>query len=216
MHPLIPALEHHRILPVAVLENPADALPLAHALRSAGLPLVEITLRTPGALEAVASLRHHCPDILVGVGTLLHPGQVREALDAGAQFGLSAGFQESVVREARAQGLPFVPGVMTPSDIEAALAEDCRLLKFFPASCAGGLPMLRALSGPYAHTGIQFIPLGGIGPENLCAYLALPLVAGIGGTWICDPQLIRSKNWGEITRLGLEARNLATPKAPPL
>jgi len=194
-------IRHHCIVPVAIIDDAAHAVPLAKALSAGGLPIIEVTLRTPAALEAIRAIRAECPEMLVGAGTVLTPQQVHESVAAGAMFGVSPGLNADVVRTARDAGLFFMPGVMTPSDVEAALALDCRLLKFFPAVPAGGLAMLQSLAGPYAHTGVQFVPLGGVNANNMSDYLALPSVAAIGGSWICDRALVREQRWSEITAL---------------
>jgi len=191
----------HRIVPVATLEDAADAVPLAEALAAGGLPILEVTLRTSAGLEAIRLIRSHCPHILIGSGTVLSPQQVSEVVAVGAQFGLSPGLNTEVVRAAQQEGLLFIPGVMTPSDVEAALCLDCRLVKFFPAGPAGGVPMLEALTGPFGHTGIQFVPLGGVSESNMADYLRVPGVPAVGGSWICDRALIRQKRWGDITRI---------------
>lgn len=193
------ALALLRILPVAILHRAEDAEPLAEALLQAGMPLLEVTLRTPVAAEAVRRLRAHFPEMTVGMGTLMHPEHVTLALEAGAQFALSAGLQPEVVRAAQRAGLPFIPGVMTPTEVEAAMALGCRLLKLFPAQLAGGLPLLDALAGPYGHTELELIPLGGITQTNLPDYLRHPLVRAVGGSWICESGLIRERRWKEIT-----------------
>jgi 2-dehydro-3-deoxyphosphogluconate aldolase/(4S)-4-hydroxy-2-oxoglutarate aldolase len=198
-------IQQHRIVPVAIIDDATHAVPLARALRAGGLPIIEVTLRTPAALEAIRAIRAECPEMLVGAGTVLTPQQVHESVAAGAMFGVSPGLNADVVRTARDAGLFFMPGVMTPSDVEAALALDCRLLKFFPAVPAGGLAMLQSLAGPYAHTGVQFVPLGGVNANNMSDYIALPSVAAIGGSWICDRALVREQRWSEITQLSLEA-----------
>jgi 2-dehydro-3-deoxyphosphogluconate aldolase / (4S)-4-hydroxy-2-oxoglutarate aldolase len=194
-------IRQHRIVPVAIIDDAAHAVPLAKALSAGGLPIIEVTLRTPAALEAIRAIRAECPEMLVGAGTVLTPQQVHESVAAGAMFGVSPGLNADVVRTARDAGLFFMPGVMTPSDVEAALALDCRLLKFFPAVPAGGLAMLQSLAGPYAHTGVQFVPLGGVNANNMSDYLPLPSVAAIGGSWICDRALVREQRWSEITAL---------------
>lgn len=194
-------IRQHRIIPVAIIDDAAYAVSLAKALSAGGLPLIEVTLRTAAALEGIRAIRAECPDILVGAGTVLTSPQAHDALAAGAMFGVSPGLNGDVVRAARDAGLFFMPGVMTPSDVEAALALDCRLLKFFPAVPAGGLAMLRSLCGPYAHTGVQFVPLGGVNAENMRHYLALPGVAAVGGSWLCDRALVNEQRWSEITTL---------------
>jgi 2-dehydro-3-deoxyphosphogluconate aldolase/(4S)-4-hydroxy-2-oxoglutarate aldolase len=148
--------------------------------------------------------------MLVGAGTLLTPEQVQRARDAGAEFGVSAGLNEVVVTKANALGMPFAPGVMTPSDIERGLGLGCKLMKFFPAEIAGGVKALKAFAGPYGHTGVKFIPLGGVNAGNMRDYLALPNVAAVGGTWIVERKLIAEKQWATITKLTAEALQLST------
>ncbi|BCX49823.1 2-keto-3-deoxy-6-phosphogluconate aldolase [Haloferula helveola] len=194
-----------RIVPVVVLDDAESAAPLAEALLAGGLDIMEITFRTAAAEESIRSIATSFPEVLVGAGTLLTPEQAQRAKDAGAVFGLAPGLNPEVIKTARAAGLEFSPGVMTPSDIEAALSLDCKLLKFFPAGAAGGPGMLKALAGPYAHTGVKFIPTGGISSANLADYLALPVVAAIGGSWMVDKKLVAEGKWDEITRLTKEA-----------
>ena len=198
-------LVRKRIVPVAVLENREAAVPLARALARGGLPVIEVTLRTPCALDCIRAIRAECPELLVGAGTVLNAEQVKLAINAGAHFGVSPGLNETVVRAAQERGWFFVPGVMTPSEVERALGLGCRLLKFFPADAAGGVRMLKALAGPYAPAGVRFIPLGGISGANMTDYLALPIVDAVGGSWLCERGLVREERWLEITRLSAEA-----------
>jgi 2-dehydro-3-deoxyphosphogluconate aldolase/(4S)-4-hydroxy-2-oxoglutarate aldolase len=206
---MIARVTEYRIVPVAVVDVAEDALPLADALLAAGLPVVEVTLRTPAALEAIRLLRRERPQLLVGAGTVLSPEQVGAAVAAGAEFGLAPGLNPRVVRAATEAGWFFMPGVMTPSEVEIALELGARLLKFFPAEAAGGAAMLRALAGPFAHTGVKFVPLGGVGPDNLVEYLALPGVSAVGGSWMLERALIREGRFDEIERLAREAVALA-------
>src|SRR5690348_662138 len=182
-----------RIIPVATIESLDAAVPLARALREGGIPIIEVTLRTPCALDCISAIRKECPEILVGAGTILEVRQVETAAAVGAEFGVSPGLNPKVVTAAAERDLLFVPGVMTPSDVEGALALGCRLLKFFPADAAGGVKMLKALSGPYEHTGVRFVPLGGLNAANMGEYLALPTVAAVGGSWLCERKLVREK-----------------------
>jgi len=198
-----------RIVPVVVLDDAENAEPLAEALLEAGLDIIEITFRTPAAEASIRRIAKRYTDMLVGAGTLLQVEQVERAAAAGASFGLAPGLSREVVTTAEKLGMPFSPGVLTPSEIEQALALDCKLLKFFPAEAAGGVKMLQSLAGPYAHTGIRFIPTGGITSKNLQEYLQIPLVAAIGGSWMVSPTLIRERNWSEITRLTREALDAA-------
>ncbi len=136
--------------------------------------------------------------MILGAGTILTIENLRAATDCGARFGVAPGLNPEIVKEAHNLDLPFIPGVATPSDIEAALGLKAKLLKFFPAEASGGITMLKALSGPYAHTGVQFVPTGGVTIKNLEAYLALPAVRMAGGTWIAGRQLIAENKWDEI------------------
>lgn len=190
-----------RIVPVVVLDDAEFAEPLAEALLAGGLDIMEITFRTEAAEESIRRIATQFPEILLGAGTLLEKEQVQRAKDAGAVFGLAPGLNPNIISAANKIGLQFSPGVMTPSDVEMALALGCKLLKFFPAEVAGGVDMLKALSGPYGHTGVKFIPTGGVTSENIRSYLKLPIVAAIGGSWMVDKTLINEKKWGEITRI---------------
>ena len=201
-----------RVVPVAVIENAAHAVPLAQALLRGGLDIIEVTFRTAAAEQCIRNIVAACPLMLVGAGTLLTPEQVDQAVDAGAKFGVSPGINEKVVLRAKARGLAFVPGVMTPSEIELGLELGCKILKFFPAETAGGIKALQAFASPYAHTGVKFLPLGGVSPANAPAYLALPVVGAIGGSWIAEKKLINEQRWDEITRLAAEAVKLAGGK----
>lgn len=194
-----------RIVPVVVLDRVESAEPLAEALLAGGLDIMEITFRTAAAEESIRRIAARFPEILLGAGTLLDDEQVRRAHDAGAVFGLAPGLNPRTIATARQLGLQFSPGVMTPSDVEQALSLGCQLLKFFPAESAGGTAMLKALAGPYGHTGVKFIPTGGITSGNLADYLKLPVVAAIGGSWMVDKQLVNDGKWAEITRLTREA-----------
>lgn len=198
-----------RIVPVVVLDHAESAEPLAEALLAGGLDIMEITFRTAAAEESIRRIANRFPEVLLGAGTLLDVEQVRRAKDAGAVFGLAPGLNPATISAARGCGLEFSPGVMTPSDVEQALSLGCKLLKFFPAEAAGGVSMLKALAGPYGHTGLKFIPTGGITSANLASYLQLPVVAAIGGSWMVDKQLVNDGKWSEITRITREALEAA-------
>ena len=195
----------HPIIPVIVLDDESLAEPLAEALIAAGLPVMEITFRTTAAEAAIKRIAKKYPGILLGAGTVLSPEQVQRARDAGAKFLVSPGTHPATVAAAQDAGLTIIPGVCTPSEVEAALALGCKLLKFFPAEAAGGVKMLKALAGPYAHTGVRFCPTGGITVDNMCEYLSLPIVAAVGGSWMVDSKLITAGRFDEITRLTREA-----------
>ncbi|MDH4445678.1 MAG: bifunctional 4-hydroxy-2-oxoglutarate aldolase/2-dehydro-3-deoxy-phosphogluconate aldolase [Akkermansiaceae bacterium] len=199
-----------RIVPVVVLDDVESAEPLAEALLAGGLDIMEITFRTAAAEESIRRISKRFPEILLGAGTLLNQDQVRRAKDAGAVFGLAPGLNPQIITAAHEIGLQFSPGVMTPSEVELALSLDCKLLKFFPAEVAGGVNMLKALSGPYAHTGVKFIPTGGVSSSNLTDYLKLPVVAAIGGSWMVDKRLVNEGKWADITRITREAIHAAS------
>lgn len=202
-----------RVVPVAVIEHVADAPSIARALLAGGLSTLELTLRTPAALDCIKAIRREVPEMKVGAGTVLTLDQVEAVANAGVFFAVAPGLNPRIVQHARSLGLPFYPGVMTPSDVELGLELGCHLQKFFPASVAGGLDMIKALAGPYGHTGLKLIPLGGVTAQNMRDYLAHPLVAAVGGSWLVDKKLVAAKDWAGIARLAAEAAALARPGA---
>lgn len=199
MMDIFATLSRHGVVPVIALDDAAAALPLADALIAGGLPVAEITFRTAAARDTIAAIARHRPSLIVGAGTVLDEAQVDAALDAGAQFALSPGLDGAVLAHAARRGLPFAPGIMTPTDLQAALRHGCRMVKFFPAMAAGGPTMLRNIAAPYAHTGIGFNPTGGVTPDNLADWLAIPEVRAVGGTWIATRADIAAGNWDRIT-----------------
>ena len=192
-------IESYGVIAVLVVDRADDAIPLAKALLDGGVGVMELTLRTPAALDALRKIRGAVPEMIAGVGTILTPEQVREAKEAGAVFGVAPGTNKGVLAAARTAGLPFAPGIATPSDIEAALEHECRLLKFFPSEPSGGLSFLKNIAAPYAHLGLKYIPLGGVNEKNLPDYLGEPIVGAIGGSWLAPRELINSGNWQAIT-----------------
>lgn len=198
------------VIAVVVLDDIASAVPLARALLAGGIRCVELTLRTPVALEAVRRIRAEVPEMLVGAGTLLTPQQVNDASAAGVAFGVAPGMNPRVVAEARLMDLPFAPGVCTPTDIEIAIEHGCRLLKFFPCVPSGGLAYLRSVAAPFAHLGVQYIPLGGITPENAEQYLREPAVQSVGGSWMAPREWIQRKDWPAITAKARETTDLVS------
>ena len=199
-------LEKTGLIPVVTLENAADAVPLASALLRGGLAAAEITFRTSAAARAIAMIREREPGMLTGAGTVLTKDALRDALSAGALFIVAPGFNPSLAEEALAAGVPYIPGVMTPTEIEAAMGLGLTVLKFFPAEAAGGVKMLKSLSGPYA--GVKFVPTGGITPENAGEYLALPNVGCVGGTWLAPGDALAAGDWARVTRLAEQANGL--------
>jgi 2-dehydro-3-deoxyphosphogluconate aldolase/(4S)-4-hydroxy-2-oxoglutarate aldolase len=211
---MLESISRSRVLPVVVIDDAAQAVPLAEALIAGGLPTIEITLRTPAALAAISAIRQAVPQMLVGAGTILSVDGLQQAVEAGAQFGVSPGLSDAVVARAQELKLPFFPGVMTPGEVERARAAGCQVLKFFPAEAAGGLTMLQALAGPYSHTGVKFIPTGGIKREGLAAYLAQPIVFAVGGSWLAEKKLLAAKDWPAITALAAEAARTVAELRP--
>jgi len=195
------------VVPVIAIDDADNALPLADALIEGGLPIVEFTFRTEAGQAAIKTIAAERPDCLVGAGTILTVDQVRAAHDAGAAFAVAPGFNPAVVAEAAKVGLPFSPGVMTPSDVGAALDTGLQVLKFFPAEAAGGVKLLKALAGPYKHTGVKFIPTGGINADNFIDYLASEVVLAVGGSWVAARQDIADGNWEAVKANCRQIRN---------
>lgn len=193
------------IVAVVVLDHLHDAVPLAHALLKGGVRAVELTLRTPIAIEAIREIRREVPELVVGAGTVITPQQLQEAAQAGAAFAVAPGTNPAIIKAAAALGLSFAPGVMTPSDIEIALANGCRLLKFFPAETIGGLAMLRAIAAPYRHLNLRYIPLGGLNAESFTPYLSEAIVEAIGGSWLAPHDLVAAHNWPAISARAADA-----------
>lgn len=198
-------LKRSAIVAVLILDRVEDGVPLAEALLEGGVDAMELTLRTPAAIGALKEIRAKVPQMLAGIGTILTTDQVREVVDAGGEFGVSPGTNPRIIEAALAAGLPFAPGICTPSDIERALEFDRKLLKFFPAEPSGGLKYLESIAAPYAHLGVQYIPLGGVNPANCNAWLSSPLVGGIGGSWLAPKPLIASANWAAIRDAAAQA-----------
>jgi 2-dehydro-3-deoxyphosphogluconate aldolase/(4S)-4-hydroxy-2-oxoglutarate aldolase len=196
---MLEQLLQRTIIPVIVLDEVDAAEPLAAALLEGGLDVIEITFRTAAAAAAIERIRVAYPDMLVGAGTVVTPEQARRAIDAGVHFGLAPGLNPTTVKFFQERNTLFIPGVMTPSEIEQGLSLGCKLLKFFPAGPAGGPAMLTALGGPYASLGVKFCPTGGVNLANMKEYLASPIVSNIGGTWLASKQQIADKQWSVIS-----------------
>lgn len=200
-----------RVVPVVTIDDAANAPELAAALADGGLPIAEITFRTDAAAESIAAIRAARPDILVGAGTVLDAATVDRALEAGAHFIVAPGFNPAVVVYALAHGASVMPGVVTPSEIEAAMSLGLRVLKFFPAEASGGPAYLSAVRATYPD--VRFMPTGGITAGNMASYLALRHVIAVGGTWIATADAIRGQRWDEITGLATEAVRIS--RLPP-
>ncbi|MFR0352278.1 bifunctional 4-hydroxy-2-oxoglutarate aldolase/2-dehydro-3-deoxy-phosphogluconate aldolase [Streptomyces sediminimaris] len=194
------------VIPVVVLDDAADAVPLARALVSGGLPAIEVTLRTTAALDAVRAIAGEVPEAVVGAGTVITPEQVRESVEAGARFLVSPGWTDLLLDAMRASGVPYLPGVSTASEVVTLLERGVREMKFFPAQAAGGAPYLRSLAGPLPQA--RFCPTGGIGAADAPEYLALPNVGCVGGTWMIPGDAVGAGDWGRIEALAREAAAL--------
>jgi 2-dehydro-3-deoxyphosphogluconate aldolase/(4S)-4-hydroxy-2-oxoglutarate aldolase len=192
-------LSAYGVIPVIAIEEEESALPLADALIKGGLPVAEITFRTPAAAKVIARIHSERPEIILGAGTLLSLEHLSLAYTSGASFGVAPGLNPKIVIEANRLGLPFIPGTVTPTEIEQALSLGTKNLKFFPAAASGGLEMIKALAGPYAHAGIKFVPTGGVNLNNLEEYLRADIVLCLGGTWIAPREAISAGNWIQIT-----------------
>lgn len=199
------SLRSYGVVPVVAVDSPDEGLRLCEALIAGGLPVAEITFRTAAAEATIRAAAKRFPEMILGAGTVLTAEQMRKAADAGAKFAVAPGCNPTTIAAARECGMPFAPGVCTPSDVERAVEMGCSLLKFFPAEAAGGVPMLKALLGPYGHLGISFCPTGGVTTSNLAEYLALPQVAFVGGTWVAKKELIKAGCWDDITALAAAA-----------
>ncbi len=197
-HAAFEAVKALGVVPVIAMESLDAAIPLADALIEGGLPIAEITFRTSAAADVIKKMTTERPQLLVGAGTVLTAANAEAAKACGARFAVAPGLNPAIVSRAREIGLPFVPGVATPSDIELGLSHGCALLKFFPSEALGGVAMLKALGAPYAHTGVRFVPTGGVNIGNLETYLALPLVAAVGGTWIATKDDLAQGKWDDI------------------
>ncbi|NQY31549.1 MAG: bifunctional 4-hydroxy-2-oxoglutarate aldolase/2-dehydro-3-deoxy-phosphogluconate aldolase [Coraliomargarita sp.] len=202
-------LDQFPVIPVIVIDDANDAEPLAEALIKGGLNIIEVTFRTAAAAEAIARITKAFPEMLVGAGTVVTPDQAKEAVDAGSKFGLAPGTDPETIAYFKEQGIPFIPGIMTPSDIQAAIKAGCHHLKFFPAGAAGGPKLLKAMAAPYANLGIKFCPTGGVSLDNMLDYLSMPEVFAIGGSWLATKAQIAAKDWGAISQQVREALDKA-------
>lgn len=195
------------VLPVLVIDDVERAVGLAQALSAGGLNVIEVTLRTPQALEALKVIRQEVPELIVGAGTVINVEQFDQAIEAGAQFAVSPGFTERLAMAAQETNLPYLPAVMTPSEVLSALEYGYRSLKLFPANGGASVRMLNSFKGPF--TGISFCPTGGVTRDNLLSYLSLPNVACCGGTWVAPASLVQAQAWDQITQLAREACAMA-------
>lgn len=199
-------LEGQPVIPVLKIDRAADAVPLARALHRGGLKAIEITLRTPAALDAIRAVASEAPEVMVGAGTILDARHYEAAAEAGAKFIVSPGATPSLLDAARMGDVPLLPGATTPSEIMAMREAGYSILKFFPAEQSGGIAFLKALASPLA--GVSFCPTGGISMANAAAYLALPNVLAIGGSWVAPDDRVAAGDWAAIEALAAEAGRL--------
>jgi 2-dehydro-3-deoxyphosphogluconate aldolase/(4S)-4-hydroxy-2-oxoglutarate aldolase len=194
------------VIPVIVLQRIEQAVPMARALVAGGVRVLEITLRTPVALDCMRAIAREVPEAIVGAGTLRSAADVRAARDAGCQFGVSPGYTPAIGAACREAAMPLLPGVATASEVMAANADGLSFLKFFPATAAGGIPMLKALAGPFPD--VVFCPTGGITVETAPQFLALPNVKVCGGSWLTPADALERGDWSRITQLARDAKAL--------
>ena len=209
---IVETLKSAGIIPVIVIENEEQAVPLAKALVKGGLPVLEVTFRTKAAAGAIAKIKAEVPGAIVGAGTLLTKEQVKAAKDAGAVFGVAPGFDPAIVAFAQEIGLPMVPGVATASELSQALTAGVPMVKFFPAEAAGGVKMIKNLLGAFRFTGVKFMPTGGINAANVRDYFAVPEIVACGGTWIVPKDALASNDWATIRKLAEEAHAIAAER----
>ncbi|OQX29437.1 MAG: hypothetical protein B0D92_03715 [Spirochaeta sp. LUC14_002_19_P3] len=197
-----------RIAAVVGFEKEAEVSPVIEALQEGGVRVIELTLRSSYALKAVEYVKRKYPKLLLGVGTVINKQQVEHIAEI-ADFAVAPGLNRQIIETSQTRGLPFFPGIATASEIEKALEYDIRFLKFFPAEPLGGLKYLRSMNAPYAHLGMQYLPLGGVNQENMLNYLQSPIIGAVGGSWLAPNKLISTGNWKKIKELALEAMNAA-------
>ena len=193
------------VIAVLVIDDVKDAVPLTRALLEGNVDIMELTLRTPVAMDALHEIKNHIPEMVVGIGTVLTSDQVKQITKLGAAFGVAPGLNPDVVKTAQKQGLPFIPGIVTPSDIECAIELGCNVLKYFPAEPAGGLAYLKSMANPYTHLGLRYVPLGGLNQDNFKAYLEFSSILAVGGSWIAKRDVIQKKDWKTITNNAKQA-----------
>lgn len=203
MNDILKELSLIGIVPVIKIDDAKDAAPLAGALIDGGLPCAEVTFRTSAARDAIAAITNEYPDMLVGAGTVLTTAQVDDAINAGAKFIVSPGFNPEIVKYCQKKGCPIVPGINNPSGIEQALSLGLDVVKFFPAEQSGGIKMIKAMSAPYGA--VKFMPTGGVNPGNICEYLANPKILCCGGSWMVNPDMIAAGDFDGIRALVREA-----------
>lgn len=205
---IIRKIDESGIIAVLIIDDVKHAVPLAKSLLKGGVDAIELTLRTDAAIESAKAIKKEVPEMTLGFGTVLTTEQVKAIADIGADFAVAPGCNPKVIAEARRQGLSFAPGIMTPTDIELAIEQGCRVLKYFPAETSGGMNHLENMVAPYQYLGLSFIPLGGCNMSNARTYLESPLITAIGGSWLAKRPMIQAEDWEAITKNAKEIKDL--------
>lgn len=205
---IIEVIKNSGVVISLVIDELKYAIPVAKALVKGGVNIIELTLRTPVAMDAARVIIDEVPEAVVGFGTVLTVQQIKECAKIGAQFAVAPGCNTKIIEAAKEYNLSFAPGIVTPTDIEMALEQGCCMLKYFPAETSGGINHLTNMAAPYKHLGLSFLPLGGINLSNVGSYLASPLVGAIGGSWIATSQMIKEEAWDSITNNALEIKRI--------
>lgn len=198
---ILDKLKKLKVIPVTAIDTVTDGLKLCELLCSKGLPVIEITFRTAAAADVIKEVSKKFPDMLIGAGTVLNELDLKLAKASGATFAVAPGCNPKIIKAAKDLKFPFFPGISNPSDIEAALETGVKIMKFFPAEACGGVNMLKAISAPYKHLGVKFIPTGGITEKNMKDYLQLPEIIAVGGTWLAKSEDMKAGEWDKIGKL---------------
>ena len=191
------------VVPVLVIENVEDAVPIAEALMAGGIKVLEVTLRTPAAIDVIREIAQNCPEAIIGAGTVTNAQQLKQVTDAGAKFAISPGLTPELLEAGNKGSISLIPGIASISELMIGLDKGYTHFKFFPAEASGGVTALKSIGGPFPD--VRFCPTGGIGPGNYNDYLALSNVKCCGGSWLCPDSVVKAKRWDEITRLAKEA-----------
>ncbi len=202
---MLSTLSLQKILPAVTFLSPQHVLPVTEAMMRGGLRIMEVTLRTDVAMASIRTIKSKIAEMMIGAGTILTVDQLHEAIDAGAEFGLSPSLNLNVVKEANRLNFPFIPGVMTPSEIYTAYENGCTLLKIFPVSSIGGISFLKSVQSPYAHLQLRYVPMGGINPGNMKDYLELKNVIAVGGSWLAPEELMKKGDYAGIEKITRES-----------
>lgn len=205
---IIEKIDKAGVVAVLVIDEVKHAVPLANALLAGGVDTIELTLRTPVAMQAARTIKNEVPEISLGFGTVLTVDQIKAAAELGADFAVAPGCNPKIIAAAHEYGLSFAPGIATPTDIEMAIEQGCRVLKYFPAETSGGIKHLINMAAPYQHLDLKFIPLGGLNIENAHSYLQSPIITAIGGSWIAKRSMIQGEDWTAITNNAIEIRKI--------